>query len=291
VYIEGRTVRRGLGPKQRGGLEDTVAVFALVVDSDSDKGLAWSPTVPVSLAVETSPGNTHFWFFLEIPLDPAPVQKLGARLRAATNADDDTGNVCQPYRVAGTTNYPGEKKRARGRVVTGTHTLSFDPETLWTPERLEQEFPATTRTTTNSRVETQTPPPEDLANYRVAERFADLPVEDLGVNITLNELHPPEDIAALRALGYTDEKISELTRKQAREILGADLKLIAAALTFIPRTNDDPHSENYWEEIEQTPGRNYMVRVGMAVKAETGEAGFPLFLKWRSSGDRDCDAD
>src|SRR5262249_50130980 len=140
-------------------------------------------------------------------------------------------------------------------------------------------------------VETQTPPPEDLANYRVAERFADLPVEDLGVNITLNELHPPEDIAALRALGYTDEKISELTRKQAREILGADLKLIAAALTFIPRTNDDPHSENYWEEIEQTPGRNYMVRVGMAVKAETGEAGFPLFLKWRSSGDRDCDAD
>src|SRR5262249_32787330 len=124
VYIEGRTVRRGLGPKQRGGLEDTGAVFALVVDSDGDKGLAWSPTVPVSLAVETSPGNTHFWFFLEIALDPAPVQKLGARLRAATNADDDTGNVCQPYRVAGTTNYPGEKKRARGRVVTGTHTLS-----------------------------------------------------------------------------------------------------------------------------------------------------------------------
>src|SRR5262252_3862782 len=57
VYIEGRTVRRGLGPKQRGKLEDTVAVFALVVDSDNDKGKAWPPTVPTSLAVETSPDN------------------------------------------------------------------------------------------------------------------------------------------------------------------------------------------------------------------------------------------
>src|SRR5262249_32619196 len=51
VYIEGRTVRRGLGAKVRGALEDTVAVFALVVDSDNDKGKAWSPTAPVSLTV------------------------------------------------------------------------------------------------------------------------------------------------------------------------------------------------------------------------------------------------
>src|SRR5262249_36539964 len=95
VYIEGRTVRRGLGPKERGGLEDTIAVFALVVDSDADKSKAWSPTVPVSLTVEPSPGNKHFWLFLETALDPAPAQKLGARLRAATNAGDDTGNACQ----------------------------------------------------------------------------------------------------------------------------------------------------------------------------------------------------
>src|SRR5215471_9375515 len=46
VYIEGRTVRRGVGAKQRGGLEDTIAVFALVVDSDNDKGKAWTPTAP-----------------------------------------------------------------------------------------------------------------------------------------------------------------------------------------------------------------------------------------------------
>jgi hypothetical protein len=143
VYIEGRTVRRGLAGKQRGGLADTVAVFALVVDSDADKGAAWTPVVPTSLAVETSPGNAHFWFFLESAVDAATGQALGERLRAATNSDSDTGNVCQPYRVAGTTNYPGKKKRERGRIVTWTRSLGFDPETLWTPERLEQEFPAT----------------------------------------------------------------------------------------------------------------------------------------------------
>jgi DNA-binding MarR family transcriptional regulator len=142
VYVEARTVRRGLGAKQRGGLADTIAVFALVVDSDADKGAGWSPTVPVSLTVETSPGNHHCWLFFETALDPATGQALGERLRAATNADSDTGNVCQPYRVAGTANYPGKKKLERGRFVTPTRSLGFDPETLWTPERIEQEFPA-----------------------------------------------------------------------------------------------------------------------------------------------------
>src|SRR5262249_35457134 len=51
IYIEGRTVRPGLNGKQRGGLQDTTAGFAIVVDSDKDKDKAWTPTVPTSLAV------------------------------------------------------------------------------------------------------------------------------------------------------------------------------------------------------------------------------------------------
>src|SRR5262249_36526898 len=149
IYIEGRTVRPGLNGKQRGGLQDTIAVFAIVVDSDKDKDKAWTPTVPTSLAVETSPGNAHYWLFFEQALDPATGQALGERLRAATNADADTGNVCQPYRVAGTVNYPNEKKVARGRIVTWTRSLGFDPATLWTPESFEQEFPAPAPKTTN----------------------------------------------------------------------------------------------------------------------------------------------
>jgi hypothetical protein len=142
VYIEARTVRRGLDAKKRGEASDTVAVFALVVDSDADKDEAWTPTVPVSLTVETSPGNAHCWFFLERAVDAKAGKALGDRMRVATKTDKPTGNVCQPYRVAGTVNYPSEKKKTeRGRVATWTRSLGFNPKTLWTPEQLEQAFP------------------------------------------------------------------------------------------------------------------------------------------------------
>jgi len=43
-------------------------------------------------------------------------------------------------------NYPNKKKRDRGRVVSPTRTLwsdEVDELPVWTPERLEQEFPIT----------------------------------------------------------------------------------------------------------------------------------------------------
>jgi hypothetical protein len=141
VYVEGRVVRVGLIGKKRGDLNDTIAVFALVVDSDADKGAAWTPIVPTSLAVETSPGNVHYWLFFDKALDPKTGKDLGDRLRAATGADSDTGNICQPFRLAGTVNYPNKKKRERGRVVTPTRSLGFDLKTLWNPNRLKLEFP------------------------------------------------------------------------------------------------------------------------------------------------------
>src|SRR5262249_5791932 len=142
IYIETRLVRPGLRGNARGTKEDTVAVFALGVDSDSDKGKAWMPTVPVSLAIKTSPGNAHFWFFLERAIDWKTADKLGEQLRAATKADQDTGVITQPFRVAGTINYPGKKKQERGRIeIVPTSVRGFDPGSLWTPERFEQEFP------------------------------------------------------------------------------------------------------------------------------------------------------
>jgi AAA domain/RepB DNA-primase from phage plasmid len=146
VYIEARTTRRGLNGKERGKLTDTVAVYALVVDSDADKGKAWTPTVSVSLTVSTSPGNHHYWLFFETALDPATAQKLGERLRKATGGDADTGVITQPFRVSGTTNYRSKKKQERGRTATApTRTLEFNPETLWTTESFEREFPATSK--------------------------------------------------------------------------------------------------------------------------------------------------
>jgi hypothetical protein len=143
VYIEGRTVRRDLRGNARGKLTDTAAVFALVVDSDADKQMGWipSPTTRPSMTVETSPGNHQYWLFLREAISPELAQKLGERIRRAVNSDHDTGNPVQPYRVAGTTNYPSPKKIQRGRVIVPTRLVEFDPEILWTPEDIEQAFP------------------------------------------------------------------------------------------------------------------------------------------------------
>jgi hypothetical protein len=125
AYIEGRLVERGLRGKKRGELEDTPCVFALCVDSDADKNMAWAPPAGVrpTLTVETSPSNHQFWFFFDKALAPAKAKRLGEGLRQATRGDSDTGNPTQPYRIPGTVNYPNRAKIARGRVVTPTMFL------------------------------------------------------------------------------------------------------------------------------------------------------------------------
>jgi hypothetical protein len=116
VYIEGRTVRANLRGNKRGDLKDTLWVFALVIDSDSDKGRAWTPTAQASIIVETSPGNAHFWFCLARAVSAAEGKTIGERMRKSAGADQDTGVITQCYRVAGTPNFPSESKRKRGRV-------------------------------------------------------------------------------------------------------------------------------------------------------------------------------
>jgi hypothetical protein len=150
VYIEGRLVRPGLNDNERGKLADTAAIFAYAIDSDADKQMGWTATKPVSMTVETSPGNFQYWLFLrEAIFDAELGRKLGERIRAATRTDHDTGNVVQPYRVAGTINYPNRNKIARGRTTVPTRLVEFDPEVLWTPEEIEQAFPLPERKTEN----------------------------------------------------------------------------------------------------------------------------------------------
>ena len=140
VYIEGRTVRGDLASR-RGGLQDTVAVFALVIDSDADKDLAWQPTARASMTVETSPGNFQYWLLLKEAVSAEVGKKLGERIRAASRADHDTGTVTQPYRIAGTVNYPSARKQARGRTIVATRLVEIEP-IIWTPEDIERAFPA-----------------------------------------------------------------------------------------------------------------------------------------------------
>jgi putative DNA primase/helicase len=125
VYIEGRTVRAGLG-RERGTAEDTVAVFALVADDDGDKGKA-AKALPISatLLVESSPGNTHPWIFLKKAVTADEGVAFGKALKAMLGGDRSTGTITQPYRISGTVNYPTPSKIKRGRVAVPTKLLSM----------------------------------------------------------------------------------------------------------------------------------------------------------------------
>ncbi|MFE1603340.1 hypothetical protein [Methylobacterium sp. ID0610] len=141
IYIEPRTVTEGGDRRGRGKAADTRGVFAFVIDADADKGKAGHTTAQPSFVVETSPGNAHQWLALSRALTAEQAQPIGAAIRSAVGADSDTGVITQPYRVAGTPNYPGKKKLARGRVATPTRLIEHTGK-VWTADELRAAFPA-----------------------------------------------------------------------------------------------------------------------------------------------------
>jgi hypothetical protein len=115
VYLEARLVRADLRGSVR-GVDHTESVFALVVDADADKGKAGEIKAKPTLVVETSPGNFHYWYFLDRPVAAAGAKTIGDAMRAATGCDADSGVITQCYRIAGTPNFPSRSKQLRGRT-------------------------------------------------------------------------------------------------------------------------------------------------------------------------------
>jgi hypothetical protein len=140
VYVEARTVWPGRPTERgRGKLESTIGCFALVIDRDADTGKAGYINGNDTTVIETSPGNSHEWLFLDRALDAGDAKPLGERIRKAIGADHDTGVVTQPYRVPGTPNFPDAKKASRGRVVVPTELVRVS-DRLWTPSEIEAVF-------------------------------------------------------------------------------------------------------------------------------------------------------
>jgi hypothetical protein len=140
AYIEARTVRADLRGNQRGGLEDTAWVFGLVADCDADKGMGGNITVRPSLVIETSPGNFHYWYLFTRAIPAGQAKLIGDAIRASSGADKDTGVVTQPYRIAGTPNFPSAEKRARGRTVVEATRIVEQTGRLWDPDELLAAF-------------------------------------------------------------------------------------------------------------------------------------------------------
>jgi hypothetical protein len=133
-YIEARTVRSDTA--LRGTGDETCAVFGLVLDRDGDKDMSGEQFVEPTMRVETSPGNGHDWFIFDRALPYEKARKLGAAIRKRVGADNDSAVPTQPYRVAGTPNYPYKDKRERGRTVCETYYQNGGP--VWNAAALQE---------------------------------------------------------------------------------------------------------------------------------------------------------
>lgn len=134
AYIELRTIRPDAPKIGRGKKEHTQFVFAVTVDDDGDKGKPAFLDLDPSILVESSPGNTHRTYCFTQAVTAEYGEEIGRLVKALAGGDDNTGVITQPYRIAGTINFPDAKKRARGRIPSATRILSigpsYDPEAL-----------------------------------------------------------------------------------------------------------------------------------------------------------------
>jgi hypothetical protein len=146
VYIEPRLIT-GAAAGKRGDAHHTTAVWALVIDSDADIGKASTATLEPSMTVQTSPGNRHYWYFLERAITAEAAKEIGSAMRQHTGSDHDTGVPTQPYRIAGTPNFPGRSKQARGRSeIHPTHLLGARSGTVYAADELRAAFPQQKKT-------------------------------------------------------------------------------------------------------------------------------------------------
>ena len=160
IYIEARTVRPDLRGNLRGGLDDTVWVFGLVADCDADKNRGGNIKVRPSLVIETSPGNFHYWYLFKHAIPAAKAKPIGEVIRANSGTDQDTGVITQCYRVAGTPNYPGRAKQARGRVTVEPTRISEQTGRLWDPDELLDAFRPSPSSSASTSAASAAPSPD-----------------------------------------------------------------------------------------------------------------------------------
>ncbi|MCR9093365.1 MAG: hypothetical protein NXI30_04040 [bacterium] len=141
-YCVGVATRQTKSTSQRrGGKEHLQATQALWADIDFSAKLAEStardliqafPLVP-SMEIYSG-GGLHLYWLLQEPIDltdPANVRTFEHTLKGIADvlrADRAATDASRTMRLAGTINWPNEKKRAKGRVPYETWMAEFHPE-------------------------------------------------------------------------------------------------------------------------------------------------------------------
>jgi uncharacterized protein DUF5906 len=207
-YVEARLVQ-GATPG-RGKASHTVGVFALVADSDADTGRASRSAFSPSMRIETSAGNRHDWYFLERAITAKAAIEIGTAMRHHTGADQDTGVPTQPYRIAGTANYPGRSKQARGRYeVHPTRILEYTGQT-YTAVALRAAFPMPEKA---KRYTTEGTAGDGNVDWRIAEEGLPADLRHLiqhGVELGQRSEQFHHVVGWLKRLGWSQENIVSL---------------------------------------------------------------------------------
>lgn len=208
VYIEPRLVT-GATAGKRGNVSHTAAVWALVIDSDADIGKASTATLEPSLKVQTSPGNFHDWYLLERGITAEEATELGAAMRRHSGGNQDSGVPTQPYRIAGTPNFPRKSKQARGRFeVHPTHFADRGyPGDIVTVAELRAAFPRLKKT------EHKSEKTNDNVEWHVAEETLPSDLRHLiqhGVEIGRRSHQFHHVIGWLKRLGWNANNICSL---------------------------------------------------------------------------------
>jgi hypothetical protein len=136
VYCGWHVMRHGLTGKQRGGLNDLVAILGLPVDLDADTGKTGALPFPAPYVIQSSSKNTQPVYPLARALRPADAKPIAEALKIATGSDHGTADLAHIWRVPGTLNYPNAKKVREGRSPT---PQPVTVATTWNGELIEPE--------------------------------------------------------------------------------------------------------------------------------------------------------
>ena len=117
VYTALAVYRPDLRTRDRGRLEDIIAIVGLVVDFDDAQAGQWQQRLPITpqLVLETSCGRYQAFYLFDQPQTPETVKHLAERLRTITGCDYGTADLDHVWRIAGTLNWPNAKKIGEGR--------------------------------------------------------------------------------------------------------------------------------------------------------------------------------
>lgn len=149
IYI-GNAILRPELMSGRGKDTDVIRVLALVLDSDADKGKVAqiqpsAPNYVVTTSTSKRGVNTQLYFVIsekdrsiENEAQRKLLQRIGAKLRLESGADAG-GDLVRISRLAGTLNWPDEKKIGRGRVVETVRFSKADDGGSWSLARLAAE--------------------------------------------------------------------------------------------------------------------------------------------------------